>query len=286
MLEAFFLDPFQYEFMRNALLSCFCLSLGCGPVGVFLVLRRMSLMGDALSHAVLPGAAIGYIIAGLSLPALSIGGFFAGFLVALLAGLVSRTTLLKEDASFAGFFLIALALGVFIISMRKSSIDLMNILFGSALAVNHQALLLMASITTVTLSVLSIIYRSLVVECFDPQFFQRVHGNGTIYHMLFLMLVVLNLVAGFQSMGTLLSLGIMMLPATAAQFWSRQIWSMGVLAVLFALVSGYLGLLLSYHLNFPTGPSIVLMAGLLYIVSLLIGRFGSVWHHMKNRVSA
>ena len=86
----FLFEPFSYEFMRNALLSCFCLSLGCGPVGVFLVLRRMSLMGDALSHAVLPGAAIGYIIAGLSLPALSIGGFFAGFLVALLAGIVSH----------------------------------------------------------------------------------------------------------------------------------------------------------------------------------------------------
>jgi zinc/manganese transport system permease protein len=285
MLEEFFLNPFDYEFMRNALLSCFCLSLGCGPVGVFLVLRRMSLMGDALSHAVLPGAAIGYMIAGLSLPALSLGGFLAGFLVALLAGLVSRTTLLKEDASFAGFFLIALALGVFIISMRKSSIDLMNILFGSALAVTHQALLLMASITTLTLSVLAFIYRSLVVECFDPQFFQRVHGKGTLYHMLFLMLVVLNLVSGFQSMGTLLSLGIMMLPATAAQFWSRQIWSMGVLSVVFAMIAGYLGLLLSYHLNFPTGPSIVLMAGLFYIISLLVGRFGSVLQHMKNRVA-
>ena len=285
MLEEFFLQPFHYEFMRNALLSCFCLSLGCGPVGVFLVLRRMSLMGDALSHAVLPGAAIGYVLFGLSLPALSIGGFFAGFLVALLAGIVSRTTLLKEDASFAGFFLIALALGVFIISMRKSSIDLMNILFGSALAVTHQALLLMASITTITLTVLSIVYRSLVVECFDPQFFQRVHGKGTLYHMIFLVLVVLNLVSGFQSMGTLLSLGIMMLPATAAQFWSRKIWSMCILAVVFALFSGYIGLLLSYHLNFPTGPSIVLMAGLFYIVSLLVGRFGSVWHHMKNRIS-
>ena len=284
-MSEFFLNPFDYEFMRNALLSCFCLSLGCGPVGVFLVLRRMSLMGDALSHAVLPGAAIGYIIAGLSLPALSIGGFFAGFLVALLAGLVSRTTLLKEDASFAGFFLISLALGVFIISMRKSSVDLMNILFGSALAVNHAALVLMATITTITLSVLALIYRSLVVECFDPQFFQRMHGRGTFYHLIFLMLVVLNLVSGFQSMGTLLSLGIMMLPATAAQFWSRQIWSMCTLAVVFAMISGYMGLLLSYHMNYPTGPSIVLMAGVFYIVSLLVGRFGSVRNHIMSRVA-
>lgn len=284
MLKEFFLSPFHYEFMRNALLSCFCLSLGCGPVGVFLILRRMSLMGDALSHAILPGAAIGYMIAGLSLPALSLGGFIAGLLVALLAGLVSRTTLLKEDASFAGFFLIALALGVFIISMGKSSIDLMNILFGSALAVNHQTLLLMGTITTFTLSTLAIIYRALVAECFDPQFFGRVHGHGTFYHILFLMLVVLNLVSGFQSMGTLLSLGMMMLPATAAQFWTRKIWPMGAIAVLIGLVSGYSGLLVSYHMNYPTGPSIVLIAGLIYIFSLLFGAKGSIRHYITNRV--
>lgn len=285
MVEQIFLSPFQYEFMQNALLSCFCLSLGCGPVGVFLVLRRMSLMGDALSHAVLPGVALGYMFMGLSLPALSLGGFVAGLLVALLAGLVSRTTLLKEDASFAGFFLIALALGVLLISLRKSSIDLMNILFGSALAVSHETLLFMGMITTLTLSILAIIYRSLVVECFDPQFFQRVHGHGTFYHIVFLVLVVLNLVSGFQSMGTLLSLGIMMLPATAAQFWSRRIWSMGGLAILFAMGAGYVGLLVSYHMNCPTGPSIVLVAGGIYIVSLLVGRFGSLRRYFLTRAA-
>jgi zinc/manganese transport system permease protein len=286
MLNEFFLSPFHYEFMQNALISCFCLSLGCGPVGVFLVLRRMSLMGDALSHAVLPGAAIGYMIAGLSLPALSLGGFMAGLLVALLAGIVSRTTLLKEDASFAGFFLIALALGVFIISMRKSSIDLMNILFGSALAVNHQTLMLMGTITTITLSTLALIYRALVVECFDPHFFGRMQGHGTFYHILFLMLVVLNLVSGFQSMGTLLSLGMMMLPATAAQFWSQRIWSMGGISILIGLISGYVGLLISYHMNYPTGPSIVLVAGGIYIVSLLFGKEGSVRQHLISRVTS
>ena len=271
--------------MRNALVSCLCLGLGCGPVGVFLVLRRMSLMGDALSHAVLPGAAIGYLVAGLSLPALSLGGFIAGFLVALLAGLVSRTTLLKEDASFAGFFLIALALVVFIISMGKSSVDLTHILFGSALAVDQNSLLLMAGITTITLGALALIYRSLVLECFDPSFFHRMHGKGSFYHILFLMLVVLNLVSGFQSMGTLLSVGIMMLPATAVQFWSRQIWSMCTMACVFAVVSGYLGLLISYHMNYPTGPSIVLIAGSIYIVSLLVGRFGSLRQYLINKVS-
>ena len=126
----FLTEPLQYSFLKRALVSCICLALGSAPVGVLLVLRRMSLMGDALSHAVLPGAAVGYIIAGLSLPILGIGGFIAGLIVALLAGLVSRYTDLKEDASFAGFFLISLALGVLLISLRHNSVDLIHILLG------------------------------------------------------------------------------------------------------------------------------------------------------------
>jgi zinc/manganese transport system permease protein len=115
----FLLDPYAlliepltaYAFMRRALVACLALALGSGPIGVFLVLRRMALMGDAMSHAVLPGAAIGFIVAGLSLGAMSIGGLIAGLAVALLAGITSRTTVLKEDASLAGFYLASLALG-------------------------------------------------------------------------------------------------------------------------------------------------------------------------------
>ncbi len=283
MIWDWLISPFEYQFMRNALLSCVALGIGAGPVGVLLVLRRMSLMGDALSHAVLPGAALGYIVAGLSLPALSFGGFIAGLIVALLAGIVSRLTHLKEDASFAGFFLISLALGVLIISLRNSSIDLMNILFGSALAVDYPSLVLIAFITTFTLITLAVIYRPLIVECFDPNFFRLIHGHGSLYHILFLVLVVMNLVAGFQSMGTLLSLGIMMLPATSARFWAAHIWPMFIISVFIAVVSGYFGLLVSYHLNFPSGPCIVLTAGAIYIISFLFGSNGSFLTNLKTR---
>lgn len=282
MIWDWFVSPFEYQFMRNALVSCLSLGLGAGPVGVLLVLRRMSLMGDALSHAVLPGAALGYILAGLSLPALSFGGFIAGLIVALLAGIVSRLTHLKEDASFAGFFLISLALGVLIISLRNSSVDLMNILFGSALAVDNASLILIASITSITLVTLAIIYRPLVVECFDPSFFRLVHGHGPFYHIIFLVLVVMNLVAGFQSMGTLLSLGIMMLPATSSRFWTAHIWPMFIISVLISIISGYFGLLISYHLNFPSGPCIVLTAGTIYIISFVFGRTGSFLCYFKK----
>ena len=129
------LSPFaEFGFMRRALVGCLALALGGGPIGTFLVIRRMSLMGDALSHAVLPGAALGFIFGGLSLPAMSLGGAGAGLAVALLSGLVTRLTPLREDASFAAFYLISLALGVLLVSTHGSNVDLLHLLFGSILA--------------------------------------------------------------------------------------------------------------------------------------------------------
>jgi zinc/manganese transport system permease protein len=278
-----FLEPFAYDFMRNALLSCACLSLSACPMGVILVLRRMSLMGDALSHAILPGVAIGYILMGLSLPAMSIGGLAVGLLVALAAGLTSRSTILREDASFAGFFLISLALGVLIISVRSSSIDLIHVLFGSALAVDKAALYLIGGITTITMLALAIIYRPLLMECFDPVFFRSVSGRGSLHHGAIIVLVVLNLVGSFQALGTLLSLGMMMLPAISARLWARHVMGQFVVSCIFGILSGYVGLILSFHYNLPSGPTIVLMAGIIYIISLLLGYNGSVYHRWRRR---
>ena len=149
--------PFaDFEFMRRALVGSVALALGAGPIGVFLLLRRMSLTGDAMAHAVLPGAAVGFLVAGLSLPAMTIGGLVAGLAVAFLSGLVARTTVLREDASLAAFYLISLALGVMIVSMKGSSIDLLHLLFGTALALDDAALLLVASIASATLVVLAL----------------------------------------------------------------------------------------------------------------------------------
>ena len=266
------LAPFaEFGFMRRALVGCLALALSCGPIGTILVIRRMSLMGDALSHAVLPGAALGFITAGLSLPAMSFGGVVAGLVVALLSGLVTRLTPLREDASFAGFYLISLALGVLLVSIHGSNVDLLRLLFGSILAVDDAALILIGGIATVSLLLLAVIYRPLVVECFDPGFLHTVGGRGGLVHTLFLALVVFNLVAGFQALGTLMAVGLMMLPAAAARFWMRELWSLSAASGAFALGSGFLGLLLSYHLDLPSGPAIVLVAGLGYLVSVALG---------------
>jgi len=273
------IQPFaDYGFMRRALVASLALSLGSAPIGTLLVLRRMSLMGDAMAHALLPGVALGFLFGGFSLAAMSLGGFAAAVAVALAAGFVTRATKQREDASFAAFYLIALALGVLLISTHGSSVDLIHLLFGTILAVDDPALLLMAAVTSVTLILLALLYRPLVVECVDPGFLRNMGGHGALIHGLFLVLTVANLGAGFQALGTLMAVGLMMLPATAARFWAAQVWSLALAAILIAMLSGLVGLLLSYHLQWPSGPAIVLVAGAIYLLSLAFGpREGLVW---------
>lgn len=276
-LQALLIQPFiDFGFMRRALVACLALGLSCGPVGTLLVLRRMSLIGDAMAHALLPGAAIGFVIAGFSLLVMSVSSFIAAMLVAGLAGLVTRFTPQREDASFAAFYLIALAAGVMIISTRGSSVDLMHVLFGSILAVDDASLFLIAGVATFTLLLLALIYRPLIAECLDPAFLRTVGGGGGRVHLLFLILVVLNLVGGFHALGTLMAVGLMMLPATAARFWADQVWSLAAVAAAIATLSGFGGLLFSYHCNLPSGPAIVLLAGVFYIASILFGRRDSL----------
>ena len=236
------IQPFiEFEFMRRALVGLLALSVSAPPIGVFLMLRRMSLMGDALSHAILPGAAIGYLLAGLSLFAMSLGGFAAGLAVALLAGLVARSTSLKEDASLAAFYLVSLALGVMIVSIKGSNVDLLHVLFGTVLALDDSALILIGAIATVTLTTLALIYRPLVLECFDPQYLRSVGGPSLTTHVLFLVLVVLNLVSGFQALGTLLAVGMMLLPAVTARFWTEDLSSMIAASILAGIAASVAG---------------------------------------------
>jgi zinc/manganese transport system permease protein len=277
-------QPFvEFSFMRRALVGCFALSLGAPPIGVFLVLRRMSLMGDAMSHAILPGAAIGFLIAGLSVFAMTLGGLVVGIAVALLAGLVARSTVLREDASLAAFYLLSLASGVLIVSVKGSSVDLLHVLFGTVLALDGAALVLIGAIATITMIALAVIYRPLVLECLDPMFLRSVSRASSPTHFLFLVLVVLNLVGGFHALGTLMAVGIMLLPAITARFWVEDISRLIIVAVASAFAASTVGLLLSYYANLPTGPAIILTSGFLYVFSLLFGPRGSIVRQLLPR---
>jgi len=287
MLEASYdllLRPFaDFVFMRRALIGCIAITFGAAPLGVFLMLRRMSLTGDVMAHAILPGAAAGYLVAGLSIPAMTLGGVLAGIAVAVLSGAVARATLLREDASLAAFYLISLALGVLMISMRGTSVDLMHFLFGAVLALDDAQILLIAGITSITLPAFALIFRALVAECVDPEFLATVRGRGGWVHMVFLTLVVANLVAGFQALGTLLVVGVMMLPAVAARFWTRNLIGLIGLALACGVGASYLGLLASFHFAVPAGPAIILAAGIAYGAGILFGPVKGVirsrWSH-------
>jgi len=285
MIYDFLIAPFvEFDFMRRALVGALALSLGAGPIGVFLMLRRMSLVGDAMAHAILPGAAIGYLFAGLSLGFMTMGGLIAGFVVALLAGFVTRVTVLKEDASLASFYLLSLAGGVTIVSLKGSNVDLLHVLFGSVLALDDPTLILLAGSATVTLVFLALIYRPLVLECVDPGYLRSVSKSGALVHLGFLVVVVLNLVAGFHALGTLLAVGLIMLPAIAARFWTENVGGMIGVATLIGIVSSAAGILVSYHAGLPTGPTIILAAGSLYILSIILGaRNGLLWPALPRR---
>ena len=207
---------------------------------------------------------------------MGLGGLVAGLAVALLSGVVTRTTVLREDASFASFYLSSLAAGVLIVSLRGSNIDLLHVLFGTILAIDAGALFLVGGIASFTLLALAVVYRPLVAECFDPGFLRAVGGSGPFYHAVFLFLVVINLVAGFQALGTLMAVGLMMLPAAVARLWVSTLPALATVAAAIATLSGLIGLIVSFHLGVASGPAIVLTASAFYAASLLFAPTGAV----------
>ncbi|GKW49624.1 metal ABC transporter permease [Halomonas sp. NCCP-2165] len=285
LLHEWLIAPFDYGFMRRAFVAGLALSLAAPPLGVFLMMRGMSLIGDAMAHAILPGVALGFLLAGFSLPVMSLGGILSGLLVATLAGSVSQLTGHREDSAMASFFLISLAAGVMLVSLGGSSVDLTHVLFGSILAVNTQALVLITAISSVIVLTLAWLFRALVVECLDPLFLRGQGMRSGLVHGVFLGLLVLNLTAGFQTLGTLMAVGLMMLPATTARFWSKRLEGLIGVAVVWAMLASSGGLLLSYHLSIPSGPAIILLAGSGYVLSALLGRHHSLLAKYRRRAA-
>jgi zinc/manganese transport system permease protein len=286
MLSRFVFEPLGDPSVRHSLAAILALALSSGPIGVFLMLRRMSLVGDAMSHAILPGVAIAFLVAGLNVYAMTLGGLAAGFVIALSAGAVSRATTLHEDASLAVFLLLSLAVGVVIVTLNGIDIErLMTFLFGETAAkMNTDKLLVIAGNATISLVALALIYRPLVLGCVDPGFLRSVSRADGIAHLTFLALLVLNLISGFHALGTLLGVGIIIIPAGVARFWTRDISIMIALAIASALISGWAGVLFAFGAGIPSGPAVTLIAGLLYIGSVLFGPIGGLlWRAFPGR---
>lgn len=286
MLSHVFLEPVNNSAFRHSLVAILALALAAGPAGVFLMLRRMSLVGDAMSHAILPGVAIGFLAAGLNVIAMTFGGVVAGLLIALLAGAVSRATSLQEDASLAVFLLGSLAFGIVLVTVKGIDLEqLMGFLFGEVAArMDSTKLLVIAVNTTISLGALALVYRPLVLDCVDPGFLRSVSRTGGAAHLIFLVILVLNLVSSFHALGTLLGVSIIIIPAAVARFWTRDLSLMIGLAMSSALLAGWAGLLFAFHTHIPAGPAVTLAAGVLYIGSILFGPVGGlVWRVFPGR---
>ncbi len=275
-MNAEHLHEFAHTSLDLALVAGLAVALGSAPIGVFLMLRRMSLMGDALSHALLPGVGVAFVMAGSSLFAMMVGGLVAGLVVALGAGLLTRLTIQKEDANIASLVLVALAVGVILISTGGGDDEILHILFGSPFAVDGTGVITLASIATITLVTLAVMLRPLVLECFDPAFLRSVSGWSGLAHYGYLVLVVLNLVAAFYAVGTLLALGLMILPAVCARFWVRDLVSMMFLAIAVAMTGLIVGLTVAWYGHLSPGPIVVLVLGAIFAVSFTAGRHGSL----------
>jgi len=267
-------EPFSYPFFLRALLMIIFIGVSGGMVGSLMVLRRMSLMGDALAHSLLPGMALAYLFLGESKLSLFVGAVIAGGVTAIASSLVSLNTRLREDASFGAFFVMALALGVALVSSPQLGIrvDLLDFLFGNVLSITNADLWISLFMTTFTLVILSIFYRDIAIESFDCDFYRVSSKGHKLVHTGLLVLIVLNLVTALQALGAILSLSIFILPAVCALLWTN-VWGRTLfLSSLLAVVGGVIGLFVSYHLRVPSGPSIALSLGVIYLFSLAMTR--------------
>lgn len=266
----FFAEPLGYDFIRRGLLSAILLSVSGGLLGSVLVLRRMALMGDALSHSLLPGLALAWFFFGKSPLALLAGALLAGLLTALGSALVSRLTRLKEDAAFGSFFLIAYATGIALVSTAGTRVDLVHFLFGNILGVGREDIVLTACAASMTVLTFAAFRRGIVLELFDPTFARATGLGGGFLHIGFLALTVLNLVAALQTMGVVLALGLFLLPAASAYLWCDRFLWMLVLSISFGAIGSFAGVLLSYQTGVPSGPGIVLCLGFVFLVSAFL----------------
>lgn len=262
LLWNFFISPFtEYVFMQKALFSCFLLCVSAVPLGVFLLLRGLSLVGDSLAHGILPGIAVAAIFFGMSPLPLFIGGITAGLIVAFISNRLSTRSIIPEDASFTVIYSLSLALGVLILFNHGTNINVLHLLFGSVLGVDSSMLFLIAFVCLITTLFLAHFRKLLLMYCFDPLLFQVAGHNHRLLMFSFLALVVSNLVASYQAIGTLLALGLMMLPAITGRMLCRHYRQIFKISSILGFLGCYIGLLLSYHVDLPSGPSIILCLG-------------------------
>lgn len=276
-------EPFSYNFMQRALLTSILVGAICGMLSCYVVLKRWSLLGDAISHAVLPGVAIAYLVGW----PFFVGAFITGALTSLGIGAIERHTRIKSDAAMGLMFTGAFALGIVIISKIASSTHLMHILFGNVLGVQQSALLLTLVAGITALLTVWLAYRPLLLYTFDPQQAQALGFNTSVIHYGLILLLTLTIVASLETVGIILVVAMLITPGATAHLLTERFALMMVISVTIGVVSAIVGLLLSVTFDVASGGAIVLVAtGIFFVTLLAAPRHGLVarqWRLRKGR---
>jgi ABC-type Mn2+/Zn2+ transport system permease subunit len=281
-LAATLAEPLQHGFMRNAFAAIVLVGLICGVMGVFVILRGLAFMGDAIAHAIFPGVVISYVIGGSFL----VGAIIAAMVVSVAVGVVTQSGLLRNDTAIGVFFVGAFALGVAIISTQRSyARDVTSLLFGSILGVSHQDLLLTAVVGGIVLLAIGLFRRELVTISFDRTF-ARTHGlNLWGWDQFFLLLLALTIVISLQTVGNILVLAMLVTPAATARMLTVRLAPMAAVSGLIGMASGVCGLYVSYYLGVSSGASIVLVATAIFIIVFLFApRTGAITTRVARRL--
>lgn len=268
-----FIEPFlEFDFLRRALFESVILSLSFSVIGLVLVTRRLSLIGDTLSHAMLPGVVIAFLLGGTGFYSLFLGGWITGFLLLAAAAWLSRRRSIEGDAVLALFAVFSVAVGILIASHTRTTTEILHLLFGNILSIDRDLLTVSAVIGAVTWSVLLIGYRSYFSALVDPAFFQSLRGPKTLGFAALLALFAANLTVGFAGLGAMMTVGLLIVPSLVGRRLAGSPLGMVVVSALFAMLVSLIGVLLSYHAEVPSGPAIVAVACLGLFVSPLLKR--------------
>jgi manganese/iron transport system permease protein len=276
----FFLSPLQFQFMQRGLLAAVLVSGLCAIVGCFVVLRSMAFLGDAMSHSVLPGVAIAYLL-GWNL---TIGALVAAIAVALGISFVSRRGTLREDTAIGILFSSALALGIALIStIRSYAVDLSHILFGNLLGVGPRDLVLIGGLGVAVLLTLALAYRPLLVLAFDPILAATLRLPVERLRALLLILISITIVVSLQVVGIALVAAMLVTPAATAYLLTRRLPTMAAVSALIGVLSGVAGLYASYYLNIASGAAVVLSATCFFLVAFFFSpRRGVLTARLRN----
>lgn len=272
MISEFIDGLLNFHFLQNALITALVIGIVGGAVGCFIILRGMSLMGDAISHAVLPGVAISFIL-GINF---FIGAIIFGLLASTIITYIKSNSIIKSDTAIGITFSSFLALGIILIGVANSSTDLFHILFGNILAVQDMDMWITIIVSLLVLATITIFFRPLLLTSFDPILAKSMGVKVTFYHYLLMVILTLVAVTAMQSVGTILIVALLITPAATAYLYANSLKTMIFLSSGFGALASVLGLFIGYSFNIATGSSIVLTSALLFLISFFIAPKQSV----------